>query len=638
MIFGYLMSIAILIDVAILGLLITYLFKLEFLLEARIAAAALIGIIALGVLMFFASYFFGLNFLNLIFVIASINLATFAVLIRCKKNSVVLGMTNEWIDLRNRFKHLSWKAFFLFIGFFVSIFSYLASQLLIFSKGSFFISPIHSYGDISLHLGIISSFAYGNNFPPQSSILSNTKISYPFLIDFITAIFVNPLFLRFDQAVSLVGIVMIAILIIMLTYFALRITGSKLAACLSIILFVFNGGLGFLYFYKDLQTSNLNFFQFIQVLPKDYTALKEIGFYWINVVISMFLPQRSFLLGLPVAILILYIFWDLSERFEVKKLFFGILLASFLPIIHAHSMVALSPFLGFLIILMIIRNKQSVKPLLFFGFIGAVMIFVLSKLYLQQSDNPFSFINFKLGWMAPKGELINFYINNFGFNLLLIPISIFLGLIKKIKLALFALIGQIWFILPSLFLFQPWDFDNTKLFIYWYLSSVFIVAYFLSKLILTRQITNIILVGTVIYLLVFSGFLDVTRLAFISGTRYEIYSPQAIRLAEFVKQNIRKDAVFLSVDKFDNPVVALAGRKVVVGYHGWLWTYGLDYSQRDLDIRNMLSGNASLEMFQKYGITNVVFFNESTDYLINKDYFKQYRIIYNQDGYTIFQI
>lgn len=639
MIFGYLLSIALLIDVIYVGLLITYFFGLEFLLEARIAAATLIGIVTLGILVLVASYFIGLNVLGLVIVLITINLVALLYFIKDQTSQISSRMMGEWIDFKKRFENLSWKFFALFIGVFIFAFGYLASQLLTFKAGSFFVSPVHAYGDISLHLGIISSFAFGNNFPLQNPILANTQISYPFLIDFITAIFVNPLSLGLDQAVSLVGIVVMTVLIILLAYFSLRITGSKLAACLVLGLFFFNGGLGFLYFFKDLQFSNLNFFQFIQVLPKDYTALKDLGFFWINVVISMLLPQRSFLLGLPVAILILYIFWDLSERFDFKKLALGVLLVSLLPIIHAHSLIALSPFLGWLTILMIFKNKQNIKPLAIFGFFGILIIFVLSKLYLQQSENPFAFIHPKLGWMAPQGGIIPFYINNFGFNLFIIPAVILFGLRKKLKLASFALIGQTWFVLPSLFLFQPWDFDNIKFFIYWYFASICLLAYFLSKLILTRQITNLITVGTVIYMLIFSGFLDVNRLIFASGTKFEIYSPKAIKLAEFVKKNINQNAIFLSVDKFDNSVLALAGRKVVVGYHGWLWTYGLDYSQKDADIKKMLSGSASKEIFQKYGITNAVFFNEPTDYFINKDYFNgNYKLIYNQDGYEIYQI
>lgn len=634
MIFGYLLSFFLLVDVIIIGLLLTIFFKLELLLEARLAAGALIGMVALGCFMLLTSLFLGLNFLGFTAFLIVGNLVGYRLLTKSNLEKIKLELN----DFENRFKRLGWKLYFLFLVFFAMVFGSLASQLLTFNNGRYFVQPLHSYGDISLHLGIISSFAFSNNFPPQSPILADAKISYPFLMDFITAIFVTPLSLRYDQAVSLVGVMMMIVLIILLAYFSLRITGSRLAACLVLILFFFNGGLGFLYFLNDLQASNLNFFQFIQILPRDYTALKDLGFFWINVVISMFLPQRSFLLGLPVAILILYIFWDSSERFDARKLSLGFLLASLLPIIHTHSLVALSPFLGWLVTLMIFKNKQSIKPLFLLGFVNIVIIFVLSKLFLQQSGNLLSFINFKPGWMAPAGEIVPFYIKNFGFSLLLIPLVLFLGLRKKLKLAYFALIGQIWFILPSLFLFQPWDFDNTKFFIYWYLSSVFILGYFLSRLILTCQMTSIILVSATIYLLTFSGFLDITRLLFGSGTRYEIYSPQAVKLAEFVKKNTRQNTVFLSVDKFNNPVVALAGRKVVVGYHGWLWTYGLNYYQKDVDVKNMLAGRASQSLFEKYNISNVIFFNEQTDYVINRDYFNQYKLIYDQDGYKIYEI
>lgn len=634
MFFEYLPSIILLLDVTFAGFLVTYFFNLELFFETRIAVGALLGTLLLGSLTLLISYFLGLNLLGMVIFLGIINSVGLFLL---KRNTEKIGYELE--DFRSRLKESSWKLYLLFIGFFIVLFGYLASQLLTFNNGRYFVQPVHSYGDISLHLSIISSFAFGNNFPPESPILSGTKISYPFLTDFITAIFVNPLSLRFDQAVALTGVLLMGVLTILLAHFSLRIIGNKLAACLVLVLFFFNGGLGFLYFFNDLQTSNLNFFQFIQILPRDYTALKDLGFFWINVVLSMLLPQRSFLLGLPVVILILYIFWDLYDRFDVRRFFLGVLLISLLPIIHAHSLIVLAPFLLWLGIRMILKNKKKINVISIFGFIEMVIIFLLSKLFLEQSSNPFSLMQYKLGWMAPEGKILTFYIQNFGFNLLLIPVAIVLGLKKHRKLAYFAIIGQLWFILPSLFIFQPWDFDNTKFFIYWYLSSLFILAYLLSKLILTRQVTNIILAITAIYLVSFSGSLDIVRLISSSGTRYESYSPRAIKLAEFVKSNTKQDSVFLSVDKFDNPVVALSGRKVVVGFHGWLWTYGLNYSQKELDVRNMLAGQSSQDLFKKYNISYVILFeNEQSNYVINYDFINRYPLIYNQDGYKIYQI
>ncbi len=629
-------SVILLVDVIFIGFLITYFFRIKLWLEARIVAGGLLGIIFFAVFILAASYVLGLGSSSLMIVLGVGNLFAVGYGLRSK---IHLDIKKEYLDLRKRYQDLSWKAFLLFIGVVVLIFDYLAAQLLIFKNGSFFVQPVHSYGDISLHLGLISSFAFGNNFPPQSPILSGTKISYPFLVDFITAIFVHPLGLRFDQAVGLVGVFLMTILIILLGFFALKVIGNKLAAVLVITLFFFNGGLGFLFFFEDLQKSNLNFFQFFQALPKDYTALKELGFFWINVVLSMLLPQRSFLLGLPVVILILYIFWDLAAEFDKRKLILGLLLISLLPIIHAHSLIVLAPFLIWLTLETLLKNKRKLWLIAVLGLISASVIFFLSKTFLEQSGNPLALMKYKLGWMAPEGEIIPFYIKNFGFNLFLIPTAIFAGLKKNKKLAIFALVGQVWFILPSLLTLQPWDFDNTKFFIYWYFSSIFIVAYFLSQLILMRRVANIILVMIIIYLVSFAGFLDIARLMTSSGTRYEVYSPASIKVGKFIKENTAQQAVFLSVDKFDNPAVALAGRKVLVGFHGWLWTYGLNYSQREIDVRNMLAGQSNQDLFKKYNISYVILFeNEQDNYVINYDFFDQYQLIYNQDGYKIYQI
>lgn len=633
MVFEYLLSVGLLVDVIFIGLLITYFFKLEFYLEARFAVGALIGLVVLGGFMLLISFFLGLNFFGLAIFLGIANFFGYLLI-----KDGVEKIKKELSDFKHRFRQWEWKIYFLFMVFFAGVFGYLAYGLLTFNEGSYYVQPTHAYGDISLHLGIISSFAFGNNFPPKSPILAEIKISYPFLVDFITAIFVNPLHLRLDQAVSLTGVLLMIILVIILAYFALKVTGSKLASCLFSLLLFFNGGLGFVYFFRDLQISNSNFFQFIQVLPRDYTALKDLGIWWINVVISMLLPQRSFLLGLPLVILILYIFWDLPEQFDTKKLFLGILLLSLLPIIHAHSLIVLAPFLLWFIPRIILKNRKRIGVIFLLGLMGMATIFLLSKLFLEQSENPLSLIRFNLGWMARPGQILIFYFQNFGFNLILIPAAIFLGLSRYKKLAYFALIGQLWFILPSLFIFQPWNFDNTKFFIFWYLSSMLILGYLLSKIILTRQISSIILAGTIIYVLILSGFLDITRLMFSSGTRYAIYSPQAIKLAEFIKNNTKQDAVFLSVDKFDNPVVTLAGRREVAGYHAWLWSYGLDYSQKEADVKMMLSGQGSQDLFKKYNISYVILFDEQSNFIIDKNYFSQYNLIYKEDGYTVYQI
>ena len=78
-----------------------------------------------------------------------------------------------------------------------------------------------------------------------------------------------------------------------------------------------------------------------------------------------------------------------------------------------------------------------------------------------------------------------------------------------------------------------------------------------------------------------------------------------------------------------------------MGFRGWLWTHGLNYQQRELDVKKMLSGEGNETLFEKYNISHVVLFNtkNSEDFVINSAYFKdKYELIYSKDGYEIYQL
>ena len=193
-------------------------------------------------------------------------------------------------------------------------------------------------------------------------------------------------------------------------------------------------------------------------------------------------------------------------------------------------------------------------------------------------------------------------------------------------------------ILPSIFSFTPWEFDNIKLIIYWYLAAVIFISFPLGNWLKSGSLFKSLIAAVFIFHFVFSGALDNLRLFTSSGTKYETYSPQAILVGNFVRENIKKDAVFLSVDKFDNPALTLGGRSVVLGFRGWLWSHGINYSQRETDVKSMLTGQ-DMGLFKKYNVSHIILFeNEQNNYLINEEYFRQFKLIYNQDGYRIYQI
>ena len=43
---------------------------------------------------------------------------------------------------------------------------------------------LNNFGDLPFHLSVITSFAYGQNFPPEDPTFAGVRFTYPFLTDF----------------------------------------------------------------------------------------------------------------------------------------------------------------------------------------------------------------------------------------------------------------------------------------------------------------------------------------------------------------------------------------------------------------------------------------------------------------------
>jgi hypothetical protein len=71
---------------------------------------------------------------------------------------------------------------------------------------------------------------------------------------------------------------------------------------------------------------------------------------------------------------------------------------------------------------------------------------------------------------------------------------------------------------------------------------------------------------------------------------YEIVSADERALATTIETTTAKDAVFLTFGRPNDPLLAVAGRTGVMGYYGWLWSYGVDFGTRYDDVRRMYQG------------------------------------------------
>ncbi len=109
---------------------------------------------------------------------------------------------------------------------------------------------LNNFGDLPFHLSVITSFAYGNNFPPEDPTYAGVRFTYPFLTDFVSAIFVRcgadlrqSMFIEnFILAVSFVGL---------LHRWALEMVRDRLAAVITPLLVFLNGGFGWVLLWEQ---------------------------------------------------------------------------------------------------------------------------------------------------------------------------------------------------------------------------------------------------------------------------------------------------------------------------------------------------------------------------------------------------
>jgi len=164
-------------------------------------------------------------------------------------------------------------------------------------------------------------------------------------------------------------------------------------------------------------------------------------------------------------------------------------------------------------------------------------------------------------------------------------------------LARFALPFLAIFALCNLVVFQSWDWDNTKLFSYWWfagglLLGGIVVRWWRSagwrRPLGTAAFVSVIMTGAVVML----RFMPWTPAVDSNAGPFVWEDAAAQSLAAQVEQRTAPDSVILTLGVHTDPLLTLAGRRTVVGYTGWLWSYGIDYRRRQAEVGAMFLGCA----------------------------------------------
>src|SRR5262249_3896907 len=153
----------------------------------------------------------------------------------------------------------------------------------------------------------------------------------------------------------------------------------------------------------------------------------------------------------------------------------------------------------------------------------------------------------------------------------------------------------------NLVLLAPWSWDNIKMLVYWSLVSAPFVAVVLSYLFAQRLILPRFLAFVLLAALTLAGAIDVWR-ALSPEENVGLFSKEEMEVAELLRAKIPPRAMILHAP-VHNSLVALTGRQSVMGYPGHLWTHGINYGQRETDVKTIYSGGEpAIEPMSRLGV------------------------------------
>ncbi|MCM8766351.1 MAG: hypothetical protein NC920_05910 [Candidatus Omnitrophica bacterium] len=451
-----------------------------------------------------------------------------------------------------------------------------------------------AWGDYALHLTYIIHFSERIPLNLNHPLLVKQKILYPFLIDFLSAIMYKG-GLDYVTSIVLINILLGIGLISIIYLFTKEFIHSEIAGLFSLFLFFLNGNFGFLFALgKEMEE--------IFLAPSFYTKIDPKGLIWGNTFSVLFLSQRTLIWGMGISgiiyLILLREFFSKNKEIYSKNLLLGGFLLGTLPLIHTPSFLAVSLISGILFL-----SKPSKKW--FFFFLPAFILSFPQVIYLLSEHTLYKSFWFKPGWVLNSFNpllILLFWIYNLG----VISFLIFRGLFlvereKNIFYLPFILI----FFIANFLMIHPSDWDNAKYFLHWFFLSCVIASVTLVKILDNlrwKKPDRIFLVIILIFFSIFSGLIDyicLNRVNFVMANRDEQ------KVAQWIRRNVPPSALILTSDTHNHPVSMLAGRNIVLGYRGWLWSHGYKYGEIEQDVERIYQ-TGDLELIKKYKITHIV--------------------------------
>jgi hypothetical protein len=681
------------------GALATYLYDEGASLATRLCTGACIGLAAFGLIGFVLACLMGLTPLSIALATVFVALPFLLLFSEARREEIQAECSAAASAIRRAISNPTGPG-----GGYVLYYSVAAVMMwLIFDRAmidkpeGIYTGVLNNFGDLPFHLSVVTRFAFGHNYPPEDPTYAGVRFTYPFLTDFISAIFVRcgadlraSLFIEnLFLAVSFVGV---------LHRWAWELLRDRVAALLTPLLVLLNGGFGWALLLTAAANNDEGLLGVLKHLPASFTVIPQTTWRWGNAISSLLLPQRGILLGLPLAVIVFTQWWlasgdreqgrkgevetgsrrdkgrhghsekntTTSKRKDKRKHDWGArklsdiaqsrslptapsfpassttrmiaagVIAGLLPLVHAHSFVVVMSMAACIALL-----QRRWRLWITFAIVASII--ALPQVWWSTRGSAVkatNFFAFEVGWDHGNENIAWFWFKNTGIFIPLIFAAVLWRgqdyLISR-RLLLFYLPFTLCFIVPNMVKFAPWIWDNVKILFYWWLASAPLVALLLARLWRDGPIRRALAVALFVCLTL-AGALDVASIVSHSG-EFQLFDPNGVKFAEVVKQQTQPRSLVIHAAVHNTPIF-LTGRRSLMGYPGHIWTHGLEFSNREGEIKRIYAGAPEApSLLRKYGVEYAVVGPlERLVMPVNQQFFTRYQKVGEVGEYRLYKI
>ncbi|MFN8389650.1 MAG: hypothetical protein U0136_05115 [Bdellovibrionota bacterium] len=436
----------------------------------------------------------------------------------------------------------------------------------------------NNYGDLAWHMGMITSFVFGHNLPPQNHLFAGEVLSYPFFINLWTAtLWVHlPSFRTLDLI-----FVYQWMLLWSAVYFALRGSVYRMLPWVAL----FGGGAyeTVWRFYGADPAPALD-----GAGPYAHDLITR-GYPWTPFLTTIWVTQRPALLGLS-ALLVAAMYFhgalsrastedlapDESEHEQFKSIFLAGAILSFSVLAHTHFFLVGVLYMVMMLALDAFKRRRELDRhalrligLLLLALVPAILFlpWIIGKSHISSiaggwmQDDVYK----TLGFVPAAVAGVGLWMRNDPFWLL--SLGLLAGLSRSWR---FLITMIVLFIVGNVVQLAIWNWDQMKFFLALYLLSLSMWS--ISDAAAQRRChwLLVLLIVPCLYEIV------------VNLRRYEqftVYSKEDLSRAEEIRR-VTPPGVVIAAAPNHNSAITLTGRKMFFGYEGTLGSHGIDFQPR----------------------------------------------------------